>query len=117
MASGERLCDVARQDGVKRCQVNHGALGLVDDSANRHLDAIEVTMRLAGATLRKLVRRVQRNGPGEGTVRAAGHKTIPIPSRNSGVTVYCPASPVGLTALGCVAVPGCFAGSLAYEAG
>ena len=117
MASSERLCDVARQNGVKRIEIDHRALDAIDDGTNRHLKAVQVAMRLARAALRKLVRRVQRNGPGQGTVRAAGHKTIPIPSRNSGVTVYCPVRPVGLTALDCVGVPGCFAGSWAYDAG
>ena len=117
MAPGDRFGDLARQNGVKRREVNDRAMRPVDHGLDRDFDAVQVAVDIPRTTLGELVCGVQRNGPREGTVRPPGHRTIPIPMRISGVIVYCDVSPVGLTALGAVAVPGCFVGSFRYDAG
>ena len=117
MTPGERLCDFARQNGVKDVEIDHCAARFVDHGTNSYFNTIEMAMYFGRTTFRKLMCRVERDSPGERTLRPAGHKTKPIPNRSSGVIVYWFARPVGLTALETDPLPGCFVGSCEYDTG
>ena len=118
MLPGERLCDFLGQNGVKRAEIDDGRSRGIDDSPDRHFDAIQVAMvggRPAGGIP---VSGVKRDRASQRTLRSpATHHAKQSPKRISGVAVYCDVTPVELTALDWVGVPGCFVGSRLYDGG